>query len=691
MPQRAGTYLAPVFRGLAALILSQRGVLFHWVPVAMAVGIGGYFLCATEPGWGLVLAAGLLAGALAAVALRADAVLGPSLWLIVLVLCGFALAAVRAQSLAAPVLGWRHYGPVEGRIIDMDRSASDAVRLTLDRVHLPGVDPAKTPARVRISLHGEQGAMTPEPGLRIAATAHLSPPGGPVEPGGFDFQRHAWFDRLGAIGYTRVPVIALEPPAPRETLVFRARMALSERIRAVLPGDTGAFAAAVTTGDRSGLSQEVTDRLRRTNLAHLLAISGLHMGLVAGFVYAALRLSGALIPHVALNWPTRSIAALTAVAAGGGYLVLSGGSIATERAYVMAAVAFIALVAGRRAISFRALAMAAIVVLTLRPEALLSPGFQMSFAATTALVAVFAAMRGRGQSVPKWLRGVVALVVSSTVAGLATAPVGATHFNTLAHYGLIANLTAVPVMGLLVMPSAVLAVLVMPLGLEALPLTVMGWGLNWILFVAAQVADLPGAVGYVPAPGPWVLPLYAVGGLILALWVGRARMLGLTLWIAAALLWAGADRPDILIEEGGMLVGVMGPEGRALSREKSASFTAQVWLENDGSGRSQLTAAALWPDQVPDEVPDQVKVRHLTGKTKARAATCDAGEILVLNHDPPVPLPCAVYSPARLRDLGAVAIRLTEQGAEMTSARAVAGRRLWNDAEIRQSHLWRAE
>ncbi|GAA6148901.1 ComEC/Rec2 family competence protein [Pseudooceanicola nitratireducens] len=667
--------------GAAMIVLNQRGALFPWVPVLLALGIANYFVCATEPRGGQVALA--CAGTVAAgvLALRSGALAGPMLWAVALLLAGFCLGALRAQVVAAPVLGWRYYGPVQGRIVMIDRSGSDAVRLTLDRVLLPDVDPARTPDRVRLSLHGEQGAMTPLPGLTIQATAHLSPPGGAVEPGGFDFQRHTWFDGLGAIGYTRVPVMAHAPPERGTTLVFAARMALSDRIRAVLPGDTGAFAAAITAGDRSALSQEVTETLRRTNLAHLLAISGLHMGLVTGFVFAALRLGGAIWPQAALNWPVRSIAAGAAIAAGAVYLALSGAAIATERAFVMACVAFLALIAGRRAISLRALALAALVVLILRPEALLSPGFQMSFAATTALVAAFGALRGRGGGWPLWTRPVVALLVSSSVAGFATAPVGAAHFNTFAHYGLVANLVAVPVMGLFVMPAAVLAVLLMPLGAEAVPLTLMGLGLDWILLVARSVAAWEGAVGRVIAPGPLVLPLYALGGLWVILWQGHLRWLGMVPLVLAAWLWSGATRPQVLIEEGGQLVGVMTPSGRALSRGRGAGFPAEVWLENDGSALDQQGAFALWPSDLP--------IRHLTGKRAAAALSCSEGEIVVLNHDPPGMPPCTVFSPMTLRDTGALALTLAPQGLEITSARAMAGRRLWNDKDIRASHIWR--
>ncbi|WP_348524108.1 ComEC/Rec2 family competence protein [Phaeobacter sp. J2-8] len=233
-----------------------------------------------------------------------------------------------------------------------------------------------------------------------------------------------------------------------------------------LPGEIGAFAAAITTGDRSGMGEGTLKALRDTNLAHLLAISGLHMGLLAGFVFSVVRLAIAMVPFVALRLPGHRIAAVFALIAAASYLALSGGNVATERAFIMVAVALIAVVFNRRAISLRAVALAALIVLVLRPEALLGPGFQMSFAATTALVAVFNHLRGAPEVVPRWLWAVLAVILSSAVAGFATAPVAAAHFNRIAQFGLVANLLTVPLMGILVMPAAVVAACLRLLGLR---------------------------------------------------------------------------------------------------------------------------------------------------------------------------------------------------------------------------------
>ncbi|MCR8547341.1 ComEC family competence protein [Salipiger sp. P9] len=668
---------------LEAGLTRQRGHLFPWVPVALACGIGLYFALPAEPPvWALVLAACVGAGLLA-LSRRLGVGHAPLVAALALVALGGALAGGRAHQVAGPLLGFRYYGPVEGRVVGIDRSASDALRLTLDRVVLARMAPQQTPQRVRVALHGAQGVLDPSPGQIVILTGHLAPPGGAAEPGGFDFRRHAWFQRLGAVGYTRTPVLLLTP-AQGGQWVLRARMWLSARVQAALPGEAGAFAAAIMTGDRSGMGQEALTALRHSNLAHLLAISGLHMGLLAGFVFGAVRLALLLAPQSRHHWPGKKLAAGCALAAAAGYLALSGGNVATERAFVMAAVMLVAVLFDRRALSLRAVALAALIVLLLRPEALLGPGFQMSFAATVALVAVFGALRDRGteRGMPSWARPALALVVSSATASLATAPVAMAHFNLMSHYGLLANLVAVPVMGLLVVPMAVVAALLLPFGLDGLALAVMRPGLDWILYVARGVSGWEGALGYVVAPGPAVLPLLALGALFLCLWQTRLRWAGLAPMALAAASWSLSARPDILIADTGTLVGVLTERGRALSRESGAAFLAGIWLENDGQGGGQAAAAGLWPGGAPERTARialaGLRVTHLQGKRAAGAfAGCTGPELVVSSVDLPEMPGCDIYDPARLRETGSVAVWLEAKGPRVVTA---AGRRLWHGA-----------
>lgn len=659
------------------VLLEQHGHLFPWAPVCLALGIGGYFLMRNEPSVAVIAAVIGVSVVLAALALWRPGGIAALAWALALTGFGFGLASWRAHDVAAPVLGWRYYGPVEGRVVAIDRSASDALRLTLDQVILRDLEPAQTPDRVRVSLHGssETGFL---PGQRVMTTAHLSPPQGPVEPGGFDFRRHAWFKKLGAIGYTRVPVLTVSPPQDGLWLLS-LRMAISKRVRAMLPGDVGGVAAAITTGDRSGVSKQTLQTLRDSNLAHLLAISGLHMGLLSGVVFAAFRMGLALIPPLALRWPVRKLAAAGGMAAATGYLLLSGGNVATERAYIMTCVVLFAVVLDRRALSVRAVAVAAMIVLFLRPEALLSPGFQMSFAATTALVAVFGVLRKHRDKLPKFVSGPVAGVfLSSTIAGFATAPVGAAHFNSLSHFGLLANLVSVPVMGIAVVPAAVIAAVLSLVGAEGIGLQIMGLGLRWILWVASEVAALPGAVGQIKAPGPWVLPLLSLGALWVILWQSRNRLFGLVPMVVAVGLWHQTIRPPVLIAESAGLVGVMMEQGRALSKPKGAGFIADVWLENDGDGADQSQAAMRWPrdnGQTRKISLGSQELIHITGKRAAKMITgCDKGQIIVSSVDLPFDGPCQVLDPKRLRLTGAMAFDPKTR----VWTQSQTGRRLWS-------------
>lgn len=671
---------------LIATLMAQRGHMFGWVPVFLAIGIGLFFSLRFEPSVSLYLGVGLVGVIGAFSARRVNEVLGPLVLCLSLIGIGFAVAAVRTHHLDAPVLGWRYYGAIEGRIVGMDRSRSDAVRLTLDTVRLERISPNRTPERVRISLHGDAASgVDPKPGMHIMTTGHLSPPSGPVEPGGFDFKRHAWFRQLGAVGYTRVPLIALSVAADDWGLwVFQIRMAISLRVRDVLPGDIGGFGAAVTTGDRSGISQEALGHLRASNTAHLLAISGLHMGLLSGFVFAALRLLLIFLPYIGPRIPARKVAAGGALMIAAAYLALSGGNVSTERAFVMVAVALCAVMLNRRAISLRAVAIAAIIVLVLRPEALFGPGFQMSFAATTALVAVFGWMRdGQIQIGPKWAQPIVVLLISSGVAGLATAPIGAAHFNTIAHFGLIANLLSVPLMGAIIIPFAVLAVVLAPFGLEAVGLWLMGFGLRWILAVAEWVAELDGARGYVMGPSNPVLPILAMGALWVVLWQGRLRGLGVLPVIASFVIWANSERPLVLIADNASLVGVMTPQGRALSKEKGAGFVAMNWLENDGDPSTQRSAALLWKSGskgVKTVQIDEHKMVHLIGKKAVEGqGECLAGDIIIASVEVERYLgPCQVYDPKTLRAHGSIGVFSNQTGAKIKSARDISGDRIWS-------------
>ena len=539
---------------------------------------------------GPAVGAGLVAGLLFAV--KSD--LARPLGLAAAALAaGWVAAGIRAHSLDAPMLTFRYYGPVEGRIVEIDRSQSDALRLTLDQVVLQEVSPGRTPLRVRVSLQGEQSWLQPTPGQVVILTAMLAAPEGPVEPGAFDFRRMAYFDQLGAVGYTRTPVLLLEEPESGALPIDRLRTWLTQGMLAHMEGQAGAFAAGAMTGDRSAITEDTVKALRDSSLAHLLAISGMNMAFLTGFVFALLRYGLALVPYVALRVNTKKVAAVVSFGVALFYLLLSGANVATERAFIMIAVFLGAVLLDRRALTLRSVAVAAMLLLLTKPESLLEPGFQMSFAATIALIVGFAALDGSiyRERIPRWLMPVFTLVLSSLIGGLSTAPYAAAHFNRFTDYGLLANLLTVPVMGAVIMPAGAVAALLAPFGLAALPLWVMEQGARWTLFVAHEIAGWEGSVTAIPAPGPWVLPLFTLGALWLILWRGRVQPAGVLPVLAALALWMTAERPTLLVSGDGRLLGLEGPDGRALSAPKGGGFAAENWLQNDGDLADQVTAA----------------------------------------------------------------------------------------------------
>lgn len=672
------------FAGLAAALLAQRGHLFPWVPVAFGLGIGLYFALPVEPGPGALVAVVAASLGCLAVVRPLGAAFGPLALALALIGAGFGLAALRAQAVAAPVLDFRYYGPIQGRIAEVDRSASDALRLTLDRVVLADMAPEETPARVRVSLQGEQRWLDPVPGTVVILTGHLTAPNGPVEPGDFDFRLSAWFAGLGAVGYTRSPVLVLQPPESGAGLwLAQMRVRLAQAVRDLIPGDAGGLAAAVMTGDRSGLSVPASDAMRDANLYHLVSISGMHMGMLVSFVFGLVRTGVALVPPLALRVSGKKIAAIVALPVAAFYLALAGRDVATERAFVMVAVMLGAVLLDRQALTLRSVAIAALIVMGLRPESLLNPGFQMSFAAVIALVFAFQGLRrlpSTRDSRWRWLIPAGLLVFSSLVAGTATAPFAAAHFNRIAHYGLVANLLAVPVMGMIVMPGAVILALLGPLGLTEPARSMIDWGCRWILAVSERVAAADGAVSTVPAPPPAALPLFAAGMLAVILWQGRGRWMGLVAAAAAFVLWALADRPALLISASGGIVGVMTADGRALSRPEGEGFVARNWIENDGSLQDQASVPGGFEQDGPLARAEVAGLRLLALRGERGLAAlegCGGADILVANVPITGPRPCLVLDPLRLALTGSIAGHATDDGLRLVTVAEVAGSRPW--------------
>lgn len=590
-------------RWLAACLATDlaRGRGLPVVALAFVIGAGLYFLWPTEPSAMVTGIAAAAAGAGARLS-RGAPVRQGGLLLLAALLAGLAAGALQTRLVAAPVLDHPRTVTGTGRVISLDRRASRSTRILIGDLSLDRVAADRTPRRIRVTTRA--GAALPEPGEGIAFRARLEPPRGPVVPGGHDGARAAFFAGIGATGFLlgAPRAVALSPPDLRARLglaLIDLRAAIGARIRAVIPGPPGTVAAALLVGERGPIPDAIEEALRTAGLAHILSISGVHMTLVAGTVFGAVRLAGALVPAIALRRPVKHWAAVAGLIAATIYLALSGAEVATQRSYVMIALVFLAVLAGRSALTLRTIALAALGVTALDPAAVAGPGYQMSFAAVLALVSAFEAWSRHRESRPRpppatplgrlvekgggWVAGVI---VTSLVAGLATAPAAAFHFGRVAPFGLLGNLLAMPVVGMLVMPSGVAALFLMPVGLEALPLLAMGAGIEVVLAVAGWLHELFGDADLgrrIPLAGA----LWLSAGLVwMALWSTGWRLLGLAPVLVGLVLAATAPVPDVVIPDDAtaVLLRTEADDVR-LWRGPGGSFAARVLLEDAGDRR----------------------------------------------------------------------------------------------------------
>ncbi len=578
----------------------EAGRGFLWLPVLFGAGIVTYFALPAEPSAVALLIA---TAALAAAAWRSRNRV--SIYRVFVALtaltAGVTVMKVRTDIVAAPVLSREMTTTVSGWVAEREAASRGGVRVLLTVHDMTNVAPAATPKKVRITVHSRADAISV--GDAISVLARLRPPSGPVMPGGYDFARADFYDGVGGGGFAygaAKPADVGEAPLGIRlaTPVARMRQTIRERIIAALPGDNGQIAAALVMGDRRGISEATQDAMRSSGLGHILAISGLHMALVAGSAFWLIRALLALSPALAINRPIRKWAAAGALTVGAVYLAISGSGVATQRAFIMLAVMLVAVMIDRRAITLRNVALAALIVLLIEPESLLTASFQMSFAATLALVAGYEAISERADRalvlVDLGDRGVTkrfwlsarSLLLTSLIAGLATMPFAIYHFQRAAPLTLFANLAAMPMVALVVMPMAFLAVLLMPFGLESLPLTVMGLGLDWVVSVARVTAGWTEGWGGVPMPPVAALLLVVVGFLWLSLWRERWRLAGLLPIAAALAVVLLAPRPDILIDEGGTTVAVRAADGAyRMIGVKENRFVVENWLRADGDPR----------------------------------------------------------------------------------------------------------
>ncbi|MET0407001.1 MAG: ComEC/Rec2 family competence protein [Hyphomicrobium sp.] len=640
--------------GAAVLFEAERQSFFLWAPVCLGAGIAGYFALPAEPAM-IVAFAPVALAVILRMTVRSGTLAATLMMALVLAGAGFAIAKVRVETVRAPVLAKSLHGvDVTGTVTMVEAKLPRGQRLTIWHPTIAGLAPDETPAVVRIRTMSSKTLAAP--GDRIRIKANLSPPSKPALPGGFDYARTAWFDSVGAVGYAfAAPAIeGRADPNSFSQWYHRAiedvRQAIAARIRQALPGETGEIALALITGERGGITAETNNAFKNSGLFHILSISGLHMVIAAGAVFFSMRLMLAAIPRIALTMPIKKIAAVLGILSAICYLAISGGQFATVRSALMIFIIFGAMLLDRPALALRNVALAAFLILMVYPESLLDAGFQMSFAAVTALIASHEFLQrllGRDANPHPVMRVVTffgEIIASTLIASAAVAPFAAYNFHQSQQYAVLANMIAIPICNIVVMPAALLAMALMPFGLEAIGLKPMGWGIDGMTWCANAVGALPGAVGHIPAIPELAFVLMLVGGIWFLLWQTRIRLLGAAVVVAGLLVAPWMPRPDILIGQKGLLVAVRDASGSlAAMPGKGSKYDLDRWLEYDGDSRTSRdskTGEAFSCDAVGC-------IAHVKGATVAvarhpAAVTDDCLNADVLVLDMPKSGDCAV-------------------------------------------------
>ncbi|ADY64295.1 ComEC/Rec2-related protein [Agrobacterium tumefaciens] len=589
-----------------AMCLAEERAFGHdflFIPVSIGCGAVLWFSLDATPS-PVVLIATFLFVAVLALFVRykagiAAAVCGPFAFL----LLGMLLADFETRRAGTVVLDTPVTTTITGTVARREVDARGYWRYVVDLTAT--ADPTLSRPPQRISVLSRGGGEPIALGATLRGKVRLSPPSGPALPGLNDFAFTSYFKGIGATGFFYKSPQALVSPVGdarpdkgwlewADMRLYGLRSAIAERIRTTIGGDAGAFAASIITDERQAISAETMEALRLSGLAHIVAISGLNMALASGIFFVGLRLAFSLFPAFAQRWPVKKIAAFAALLMTLAYYLISGFAVSAERAWLMMSVMLIAVLFDQPSLSLRNVAISALIILAFSPSEIMGPSFQMSFAATIALVSAYAFWsrwrtdRERlfiGRK-PAWLKvaGMMGAVIggvitTSLIGGLSTAIYSAEHFHRVTTYGLFANLAAMPLMSLIVMPFALLAMLLMPFGLDAPFLKIMGYGMALVIEVANEVASWGGSAA-TGRPHGWFIGLASVGFLLLTLLRSRLALLGIPFLLFAfgvSAVTAYRDLPDLLIHEDGELVALLEDGKVSTTKARPQSFVYGQW------------------------------------------------------------------------------------------------------------------
>ncbi len=545
-------------------------------------------------------------------------------WFVAFLSFGYGCALYRMHHVAAPVLAHPMYDVRLSGVVTESAFLTGKQTIVIDDVRLLNEASVMPPARIKLRYASEEPVLAV--GSRITADVFLRPPGKPVAPGAYDESRHLWFSKIGAVGKID-KVLSVAPSADVSVLKQKLesiREVISRRVRAVLPDEEARITIPLIIGEQGVVTQRLYDLFRNAGITHVLSVSGFHLSLLAAFVFLVIRGLLSLFPVLTERVSAKKIAAVVALLFSAAYIGISGMQIPAIRSFIMIAIVLVAVLFDRNALSVRSVSIAAVVILAIRPEMILNIGFQLSFLAVLILVTLyhplyrFIFVRKRRSVIGRVVAFVGGFMLVDILTSLATTPFIIYHFQTYALYSGLGNLLTGTLFSFWIMPLLLIAVLLMPIGLDAVFLKMAGWGLAYVIDVCERIGELPMALTTFPAYPTMALFSMLAGILLLCLMRTKLRLIGFVFMIIGIFVACIAPRPDVLVGDGGRSIAVREENGRLrfLSLGKS-DFAARIGLTRNGEEERRI--------RVPKERPAAVWVK---GKKIAFTdKACDGADI----------------------------------------------------------------
>lgn len=581
---------------------AERERWFLWLPVLFATGIGIYFVLPFEPSIWVTLV--LIELTLLVIWFsRRQTVL---LWLLAgwsIMLAGFTTVQLKSVYLSQiPQVKHEDKLYLKGRVIAADTNYRGKQRLVLDEMQ--DYDDVAIPGHYKLTLTSQSAKTKVGDCVEMIAEVRALPQ--PAAVGAYQLDRKAYFEGLNGSGFVASRVLPIECKQKSNfslwfsSLIDELRGKVVTKIYQVLPPDEAGVAAAIVAGERGGIAQNITDNYRDSGLAHFLSISGLHMSMIAGMMFFLVRLLMVLIPAWSVRWDSKKVAGIFAILMSVVYLLISGAEIPSQRAFIMTFIVLLGVLFARQAISMRMISWAALIVLVISPQALIGASFQMSFAAVVALIAFYERYAGglhrflsgrdnRDTALPVRLVKIlwvyfIGIMVSDLVASLATLPFAIYHFNRVSLFTTVTNLWAGPIIGFIIMPFVLLALLLMPVGLDVWPLKLVGLGIDWVNQITAYVAGWPQAAYQVMSMPLWGLLLIVYGALWVCIWQRKWRGWGFVAIVFGLMSTWTVQVPEVMADREGEVFAVQDEAGRiVILPTRGNNYLKKVWLEKTGN------------------------------------------------------------------------------------------------------------